>query len=49
MVNTKIFLKVSEIQDDVKSDLNKIKNGQLEDVDDALVKDYQKRKLVETV
>ena len=49
MVKTKIFLKVSEIQDDVKSDLNKIKNGQLEDVDDALVKDYQKRKLVETV
>ena len=49
MVNMKIFLKVSEIQDDVKSDLNKIKNGQLEDVDDALVKDYQKRKLVETV
>ena len=49
MVNMKIFLKVSEIQDDVKSDLNKIKNGQLEDVDGALVKDYQKRKLVETV
>ncbi len=49
MVNSGGFFQVPEITDDVKSDLNKIKNGHLEDISDTLLKDYQKRKLVETM
>lgn len=42
-------LQVQEIKDDVKYDLNEIKRGNVEDISDALFKDYQKRKLVETM
>ncbi|XP_028404568.1 phenylalanine--tRNA ligase alpha subunit-like [Dendronephthya gigantea] len=45
----RVMRKVVEITDDVKCDLNKIKDGHLEDISDALLKDYQKRKLVETI